>query len=173
VGEGKAMADDDRKDTKKIAHGYFSWYADLYDPNVHITLPQGLVLISRDPLYDFEIRRHGGNVYYVSEYFLGLLKRFNASFSDCAPISVCSQDGKSISRKQYYAILFNRIRITDVASMDHSIFEVNEFERIMRIKKLTIKNDFTQYFSFSLKHEVIMTRRCAQGIFIRRPWTLM
>jgi hypothetical protein len=136
----------DRKEASKIKYGYFPWYADALKYNVHIALPKGLVLISKDPLYDFEIRNHMGSIYYVSENFLNLLNAFNVGFSNCVPISVCNQDGKPISDKQYFAIIFNKFRITDVANLELSVLEIDNFDIIRRIKKLAIRDDFAQHF---------------------------
>jgi hypothetical protein len=135
-----------RKEAKKIEHGYFPWYKDALDLNARILLPDGLCLIAKEPLYDFEIRNHMGELYYVSEDFLSLLKKHNTPLRGCAPISVCSQDGKRITQRDYFIVILDTVEISDVIDMENSILEIDNFGFVRRVKKLAIKRGLSQGF---------------------------
>ncbi|GHT97295.1 hypothetical protein AGMMS49545_23850 [Betaproteobacteria bacterium] len=131
-----------REEAKKIEHGYFPWYKDMHIPNAQISLPDGLCLIAKEPLYDFEIRGVGskGNIYYASEDFFALLKKHNIPLRSSASISVCSQDGKRITEKDYFVVILETVEIFNAVDMENSILKMDDLGFITRIKKLAIKN---------------------------------
>jgi hypothetical protein len=135
-----------RKETKEIEHGYFPWYKDALKPNVRTFLPEKLCLIAKEPLYDFAIRNHMGDIYYVSEDFLSLLKKYNVPLCDSAPISVCSQDGKRITERDYFVVILETLNVSDVVDMENSVLEIDGFGFVRRVKKLAIKSNLSQDF---------------------------
>lgn len=63
---------------------------------------------------------------------------------DYAPIEVCSRKRKSIAEREYYAAVFKYKEIPDVAD-EGSSFVKDEYERIIRIRSLQVKRDFTEH----------------------------
>jgi hypothetical protein len=107
-----------RKEAEHVEHGYFPWYAKILYPNVKITLPEGMVCIAKYRLWDFDIRAN--RFFIVSDEFMGLLKKFSVPMESFVPITVCSQDGKSISKKNYNAVIFPKVDIFDVMNQEES-----------------------------------------------------
>jgi hypothetical protein len=133
-----------RKEAEHIEHGYFPWYAKILYPNVKITLPEGMVCIAKYQLWDFDIRANG--FFIVSDEFMGLLKKFSVPMESFVPITVCSQDGKSISKKNYNAVIFPKVDIFDVMDQEESYVILDKETGFVRlIKKLVLRSDFSQH----------------------------
>ena len=143
-----ALYDRFYSDTKKIEHGFFPWYAEGYKKEFHTPYPDGMVLISEDKKYDFEVRNLWSVLYVVSEEFLSVCKLLGVKVVDAVPISVVSKAGAVIAKKNYYAALFEELDVRTNTAVGTSFVE--EDGLILRFKKLILPEDINRHlFKFS------------------------
>jgi len=90
------------KDAEKVDIGRYSWYESVNPQDIRFS--DGLCLIVRDSLWDFDIRRDG-RFYIVSEEFLALLKEFGAPICTSSPVTACSRAGKPVGSRSAAIIL--------------------------------------------------------------------
>ncbi|WP_064117684.1 Imm43 family immunity protein [Pseudomonas fluorescens] len=133
--------------TKGVEFGFFSWYAEKINYKVHTPYPEGMVLISKDKFYDFDIRSVS-RFYIVSDDFLSLCKNLHVEIADNVPVQVMSTSGKSISSKQYNAVLFKEYDAR--SDTDPGSTFVEEDGLIFRFKKLILSESF-EYDLFKFK----------------------
>lgn len=130
----------DRSEIDKVEYGNFNWYSgsgykngvQTYEP-----FPDGLVLISKDKLYDFDIRSDSGKFYIASESFIDLARSLGCEFDGCNKIEVRSRDGSSIAEKRYFVVRFKYCEFSDVVDQGNSAFGGEP--KLIKLKKLTIR----------------------------------
>jgi hypothetical protein len=133
-----------RKEAECVELGGFPWYAEIHSKDARICLPKGMVAITKERLWDFDIRARG--FFLVSDEFMGMLKEFSVPMESFAPITVCSQDGKSVSKKNYNAVIFPKVDIFDVMDQEKSQVGIDkELGWVRSIKKLVLRSDFSQH----------------------------
>lgn len=133
--------------TKGVEFGFFPWYAEKINYKVHAPYPEGMVLISKDKFYDFDIRSIS-RFYIVSDEFLSICKVLDVEVTDNVSIQVVSTNGECISSRQYNAVLFKELDArsdTDLASTF-----IEEDGLIFRFKKLILPESF-KYDLFKFK----------------------
>ncbi|MFJ4145896.1 Imm43 family immunity protein [Pseudomonas sp. NPDC089734] len=130
-----ALYDKFYPDIKKVKHGYFPWYSESRRAASRTPFPQGMVLISKEKLFDFDIRSDSNFFYIASEEFLSLCKDFGLGVVDQAKIEVVSQSGKSISSKCYSAVLFEELDVVSNTDESSSFYVrsglIGGFERLV------------------------------------------
>ncbi|MHC3822394.1 Imm43 family immunity protein [Pseudomonas sp. G3-19] len=129
-------------DTKDVEHGFFSWYAEKIHYKTHTPYPEGMVLISKDKFYDFDIRSVA-RFYIVSDDFMSICSDLDVSVTDAVAIQVVSRQGQRISTKNYNAVLFEELDArsqTDAASTF-----IEEDGLIFRFKKLVLPPGFKRH----------------------------
>lgn len=140
---GGALYDKYYPDVKAIEVGYFPWYANPSRGKAHEKFPPGLVFISKDGGYNFDIRGDLNFYYIISDKFKSLISRFEVEAVDVTPISICSQAGEKISEKHYYAAVFQSFSPEMVSDDGESQFVRGKFGGISRIKRLVVREDFS------------------------------
>ena len=123
-------------DTKDVKFGFFPWYAERTKAGPRTPFPQGMVLISRDEYYDFDIRSISRFFYVVSDAFLAVCRKTNVNIIDSVRIEVLSEAGKRISEKNYNAVLFDELDVR--TNCDPASTFVEENGRPVRFKKLVL-----------------------------------
>jgi hypothetical protein len=140
-----------RKEAAHIEYGRFPWYAKIRNPEFKITLPEGMVCIAKDRLWNFDIR--ACYFFIVSDEFMGLLKEFSVPMESFVPITVCSQDGKSISKKNYNAVIFPKVDIFDIMDRKKSHIKIDEEDGSIRyIRELVLRPDLSQHLFVPMLH---------------------
>ena len=86
-------------DTKGVEHGFFPWYAEKIHYKTHTPYPEGMVLISKDKFYDFDIRSVA-RFYIVSDDFMSVCSDLGVGVTDAVAIQVVSKGGEKISSKK-------------------------------------------------------------------------
>ncbi|RON86844.1 Imm43 family immunity protein [Pseudomonas fluorescens] len=129
-------------DTKDVEHGFFSWYAEKIHHKTHTPYPEGMVLISKDEFYDFDIRSVA-RFYIVSDDFMSICSDLDVSVIDAVAIQVVSRQGQRISTKNYNAVLFEEL---DARSQtDPASTFIEEDGLIFRFKKLVLPPGFKRH----------------------------
>ncbi|MFJ4144704.1 Imm43 family immunity protein [Pseudomonas sp. NPDC089734] len=131
-----ALYDKFYSDVKKIKHGYFPWYCESKNSGSRTPFPNGMVLIAKEKLLEFDIRSDAQFFYIASDEFLSLCERFGLGIVDQARIDVVSQTGKSISSKKYNVVLFEELDV--IANTDKASSFSSESGLILSIKKLVL-----------------------------------
>ncbi|MGF6329337.1 hypothetical protein ABH909_002215 [Pseudomonas sp. BS3782 TE3695] len=126
--------------TKGVEFGFFPWYAEKGKPGPRTPFPEGMVLISKDKNYNFDVRSVSRFFYIVSDEFLAACHRLNVSIVDSVKIKVLSESGESISSKNYNAVLFEELDVR--SNSDPASTFVEENGRPVRFKKLILSDDW-------------------------------
>ncbi len=126
-------------DTKNVEYGFFSWYAEKIHYKTHTPYPEGMVLISKDEFYDFDIRSIA-RFYIVSDDFMSVCRGLDVNVTDAVPIQVVSKGGEKISSKSYNAVLFEELDAR--SETDPASTFIEEDGLIFRFKKLVLPPDF-------------------------------
>lgn len=126
-------------DTKGVEHGFFPWYAEKIHYKTHTPYPEGMVLISKDKFYDFDIRSVA-RFYIVSDDFMSVCSELDVGVTDAVPIQVVSKGGETISSKSYNAVLFEELDAR--SETDPASTFIEEDGLIFRFKKLVLPSDF-------------------------------
>lgn len=135
-------------DTKNIHFGLFPWYAKIGTIEPPPPLPEGLVLISNDKSYDFDIRSVSKYFYVASEHFISTCKSLSVKLEDYKKIEIVSKTGLPISKNTYYAATFEKLDINLVADKTSQLIE--DHGRVFRIKSINIKEELDYHlFKFS------------------------
>lgn len=133
--------------TKGVEFGFFPWYAEQGRPGPRTPFPEGMVLISKDKLYDFDIHSVGRFFYVVSDEFLEACRSVNVNIVDSVKIQVVSEAGERISAKDYNAVFFEELDVRQ--DCDPASTFVEENGRPIRFKKLILpdawKRDVFKY----------------------------
>lgn len=128
-------------DTKGVEHGFFSWYAEKIHYKRHTPYPEGMVLISKDKLYDFDIRSIS-RFYIVSDELMSVCSEMDVAVADSVPIKVVSKVGENISSRNYNSVLFEEL---DARSQtDPASTFIEEDGLIFRFKKLVLPSNFNR-----------------------------
>ena len=93
-----------------VQYGGFPWYTGKLTAEGRV-FSEGMVLISNDKLYDFDIRGVRRFFYIVSESFLEICKVLSVDIVDSSEIRVVSTSGDSIASKKYYAVVFRAMDV--------------------------------------------------------------
>jgi len=131
------------KDAGKINIGDYPWYKNVYIEDT--SFPEGLFLIAKDKLWDFDIRKDSSGYFIVSEDMLTLLQKFSAPISSYAPVMVCSQSSKPISIRNYYVAAFYPVEINEIAD-ERSRYELLGTRTIVKIDRFIIREGFSKHF---------------------------
>ncbi|MGY2277490.1 Imm43 family immunity protein [Pseudomonas monsensis] len=126
-------------DTKGVEYGFFPWYAEKIHYKTHTPYPEGMVLISKDKFYDFDIRSFA-RFYIVSDDFMSICSDLDVVVTDAVPIKVVSKDGEAISSKSYNAVLFEELDAR--SETDPASTFIEEDGLIFGFKKLVLPPDF-------------------------------
>jgi hypothetical protein len=110
------------KEAQKIEYGDYPWYANKSLGQPHQKFPNGLHLIAKKSLIDFDIGSDYGFFHIVSDEFLATMQLLSAEFEDSAPIEVTDSSGKSNSSKKYHVIIFKKFPIESVLDLSKSEF---------------------------------------------------
>ncbi|ROM89392.1 Imm43 family immunity protein [Pseudomonas brassicacearum] len=124
--------------TKGVEFGFFSWYAEKIRYTTHTPFPGGMVLISKDKCYEFDVRSIS-RFYIVSDDFLSVCKELNVKLTDSVAIKVLSEAGEVISSKSYNAVLFQELDTR--SNTDPASTFIEEDGLIFRFKKLILPVD--------------------------------
>lgn len=123
-----------------VEYGLFPWYAEKGRVAIRTPFPDGMVLISKDKNYEFDIRSISRFFYIASDEFLAVCRGLNVLIVDSARIEVFSTKGENIFSKKYNAVLFEELdprKDTDPLS---SFVEDNG--RPVRFKKLILPSEW-------------------------------
>ena len=131
-----ALCDKFYEDMDNIEYGDFPWYSEKGRSKNRTPLPEGMVLISKDKYYDFDIRGISRFFYIVSDEFLDLCFSLSVEVIDSAKIKVLSIKGESISKKNYNVVIFNELDAR--LDTDPTSTFVEDEGRPIRFKKLVI-----------------------------------
>ncbi|MGF6153836.1 Imm43 family immunity protein [Pseudomonas fluorescens] len=126
--------------TKGVEFGFFPWYAEKGKPGPRTPFPEGMVLISKDKYYDFDIRSISRFFYIVSDEFLAACNGLNVNIVDGVKIEVLSEAGERISSKNYNAVLFEELDVR--SNSDPASTFVEENGRAVRFKRLILPSDW-------------------------------
>ncbi|UQS17668.1 hypothetical protein [Pseudomonas sp. HS6] len=126
--------------TKGVEFGFFPWYAEKGKPGPRTPFPEGMVLISKDKHYDFDIRSVSKFFYVVSDEFLAICNKVNVNIVDSVRIEVVSEAGERISSKNYNAVLFDEMDVRK--NCDPASTFVEENGRPVRFKKLILPDEW-------------------------------
>lgn len=127
--------------TRDVEFGFFPWYAERGKPGPRTPFPEGMVLISKDENYEFDIRSVSKFFYVVSDEFLAACNSFNVDVVDSVRIDVVSEGGKCISSKRCKnAVLFDELDVR--TNCDPASTFVEEKGRPIRFKKLVLADDW-------------------------------
>ena len=135
----------DSSTLKSVDHGAFNWYAGSgYKDGVQTfaPFPDGLVLITKDRGYEFDIRAMGSNFYIVSARFVEAVDAANARFESCKPIDVRDRQGNEATATKYYAARFVYRDRTEV--LDESQSSLFGEDGILKIRRLMIRQDVSE-----------------------------
>ncbi|MHC3822395.1 Imm43 family immunity protein [Pseudomonas sp. G3-19] len=127
-------------DTKGVEFGFFPWYAERGRPGPRTPFPEGMVLISREKFYDFDIRSVSKFFYVVSDAFLAACRQVEVDIIDSVRIKVLSGAGERISKKDYHAVLFDELDVR--ANSDPRSIFVEENGRPVRFEKLVFPDEW-------------------------------
>ncbi|MFJ7313073.1 Imm43 family immunity protein [Pseudomonas sp. NPDC098747] len=125
--------------TKGVEFGFSPWYAEKINYKVHTPYPEGMVLISKDKHYDFDIRSVA-RFYIVSDDFMAACKGLDVEVADCVAIEVVSKSGQPISSRKYNAVLFKELDAR--SDTDPASTFIEEDGLIFRFKKLMLPESF-------------------------------
>jgi hypothetical protein len=92
-----------------VDHGALNWYSGSgYKNGVQIfePFPEGMVLITKDHGYEFDIRAMGSNFHIISEKFVAVAEKAKVIFESCKRIEVRDRQGNEVSTNEYYAARF-------------------------------------------------------------------
>ena len=135
----------DSSKLKSVDHGAFNWYAGSgYKDGVQTfaPFPDGLVFITKDRGYDFDIRAVGSNFYIVSARFVEAADVANVRFESRKPIDVRDRKGNEATATKYYAARFvYRDRTEVIDEPQSSLFGE---DGILKIRRLTIRQDVSE-----------------------------
>lgn len=127
---------------KKVEHGYFPWYRESRRSGTRTPFPEGMVLIAKERLLDFDIRDVSYRFYIASDEFLSLSERFGLKVLDKSRVEVVSQSGKKISSKRYSAVVFDELEVLPNVG-EGSVFDV-EGGVLLEFKKLVLPVDLNR-----------------------------
>lgn len=126
-------------DTDSVEFGFFPWYAEKINYKFHTPYPDGMVLISKDQFFDFDIRSVS-RFYIASDDFLSVCAGLDVAFADRVAIEVVSTTGERISVKSYNAVLFEELDARSDTNPGSTFLE--EDGLIFRFKKLVMPEFF-------------------------------
>lgn len=135
----------DSSTLKSVDHGAFNWYAGSGYKDGFQTFapfPDGLVLITKDRGYEFDIRAMGSNFYIVSSTFIQVANAANVTFESCKPIKMLDRQGNEATTTKYHAarlVYRGRSEVLDEARS--SLFGE---DGILKIKQLRIREDVSE-----------------------------
>lgn len=127
-------------DTKGVEFGFFPWYAERGKFGSRTPFPEGMVLISKDKFYDFDVRSVSKFFYVVSDEFLAACRQVEVNIVDSVKIQVLSEAGERISKKDYHAVLFEELDVR--ANSDPRSTFVEENSKPISFKKLVLPDDW-------------------------------
>ncbi|EMN5132433.1 hypothetical protein RVV79_005599 [Burkholderia contaminans] len=136
-----ALYDKYYQDTTSVGVGYFPWYANPSRGKAHEKFPDGVVFITKDDRYDFDVRADLGFHYLMSERFGAVVSELNVPMVDVAPVRILSLEGTPASGDGYCVAIFPSFRPEEVDGGE-SKFVDGKFGGIARIRKLVVSEDF-------------------------------
>ncbi|MDF3086581.1 imm11 family protein [Burkholderia sola] len=136
-----ALYDKYYQDSTNVDVGYFPWYANPSRGKAHEKFPDGVVFITKDGRYDFDVRGDLGFYYLMSDRFCTVVSELNVPMVDVVPIEILSLAGEPASRAGYCVGIFPSFQPEDVGSGE-SKFVNGKFGGIARIRKLVVSDDF-------------------------------
>ncbi|MFF7108622.1 Imm43 family immunity protein [Pseudomonas sichuanensis] len=155
-----ALYDKYYKDSKGVEYGYFPWYAERRGSEKHTPFPPGMVLISKDESYSFDIRGVAG-FYIASDNLLQVCSGLSTGVKDCASIEVVDSSGQKISEKNYNAVYIDGLDVRDFAAPESAFIEQDGL--IFRIKRLVMKKEVgLDLFRFKGLHAGSGTLICSE-----------
>lgn len=135
----------DSSKLKSVDHGAFNWYAGSgYKDGVQTfaPFPDGLVWITKERGYEFDIRAMGSNFYIVSARFVEVAEAANVSFESHKPIEVRDRQGGEATQTKYYAARFVYRDRSEV--LDESQSSLFGEDGVLKIRRLTIRQDVSE-----------------------------
>ncbi|UPF03564.1 hypothetical protein MXB02_23865 [Pseudomonas mosselii] len=155
-----ALYDKYYENSEDVEYGFFPWYAERRASREHKPFPVGMVLISKDKSYSFDIRGVAG-FYVVSDEFLRVCSGFTTCVEDFASIEVVAKGGGGISEKKYSAAYLGGLDVRDYAAPESTFIE--EDGLIFRIKKLVMNREVgLDLFRFKGLHAGSGTLICSE-----------
>ncbi|MBN3748897.1 hypothetical protein G3N96_26225 [Burkholderia sp. Se-20373] len=109
-----ALYDKYYQDTTSVGVGYFPWYANPSRGKAHEKFPDGVVFITKDDRYDFDVRADLGFHYLMSERFGAVVSELNVPMVDVAPVRILSLEGTPASGDGYCVAIFPSFRPEEV-----------------------------------------------------------
>lgn len=139
------------KVARKTEHGLlYPWYA--RNKKGMRSLADDSVLIAKCRLIDFDIRKLISNIFIVSENFVELMTKVGLKFQDLREIEVVSSLGEVISKKKYFAAIFENSNTFDLnLHIDKDLSKTEkDIDNRIYFKNIYIKNNgLPDLFSFS------------------------
>lgn len=96
-----ALYDKYYQDTTSVGAGYFPWYANLSRGKGHEKFPDGVVFITQDDRYDFDVHADLGFYYLMNERFGAVVSELNVPMVDVASVRILSLEGTPASGDGY------------------------------------------------------------------------
>lgn len=147
---------------EKVKHGFFPWYEENNFRQPKHRLPEGIVLIGKDPDYRFGIRNIFKSIYAIDEKFLKTCQEAKVDFHDIQPMATVDRNGTSISKTAYYAVVFKCIEdITEITGenlIKNDLLHIESFRSINFSEKIT-----DNLFRFSKLSPPVSTLFCTDS----------
>jgi hypothetical protein len=152
-------------DAHKSDYGDQPWYADPSSGRPHRPFPEGLVFITREKKYDFDLRSDSKFFYLASAELISACEKLKVRFEDLRKIDVLSRQGKPVAEKKYWVCRFLPFPVADVIDPDASAVESTDGVHT-RIRRLRIRTNFEQdLFKLSLLPPETDTLFCSQRFY--------
>lgn len=130
-------------DAHKSEYGDQPWYADASGGRPHRPFPEGLVFITDEKKYDFDLRSDSKFFYLASDELISACRKLNVSFEDIQRVEVESRQGKPVAEKVYWVCRFQPFAVANVVDPEGSVLESADGVHT-RIRQLRIREDFGQ-----------------------------
>lgn len=154
-------------DAHKTEYGRQPWYADPSGGRPHRPFPDGLVFITKDKHYGFDLRSDSKFFYLASNELIEACDGLDVRFEDRQRIEVVSRQGKPVADKQYWVCRFQPVTLADAVDAAGSMLESSDGVHT-QIRRLRIRTDFPQdLFKLARLDPAIDAMFCSQRFYDR------
>ncbi|HSX59208.1 MAG TPA: DUF1629 domain-containing protein [Tahibacter sp.] len=146
-------------------YGDYPWYADPSSGRPHRPFPEGLVFVTEDARYTFDLRSDSRFFYLASNELVAACRHMNVRFEDLQRVDVVSRRGSPVSGNTYWVCRFEAFPVADVIDPANSSIESSDGVHT-RIRRLRIREDFDQdLFKLRLLPPETDSLFCSQRFF--------
>lgn len=146
-------------------YGDNPWYADPSTGRPHRPFPQGLVFITEEKKYTFDLRSDSKFFYLASTALVDACRGLNVRFEDLQRVEVMSRQGAQVSDKKYWVCRFQPFPVSEVIDPAASAVESSDGVHT-RIARLRIRDGFDQdLFKLSLLPPEIDALFCSDRFY--------